>query len=89
VVRAKDGDTLASIGKRYGSTVGSMERINRRSRTDAVAEGQPVVVYTERTRPQPGDELYVDAHPPAAVVGTPRSGAPAGVAAVADAPNIE
>jgi membrane-bound lytic murein transglycosylase D len=90
VVRAKDGDTLASIGKRYGATVGSMERINRRSRTDAVAEGQPIVVYTERARPQPGDEVYAEAPARAApVLASPRSEAPAGSAALADAPNVE
>jgi membrane-bound lytic murein transglycosylase D len=90
VVRAKEGDTLASIGKRYGATVGSMERINRRSRTDAVSEGQPIVVYTERARPVSGDELYADARPRAARADAPpRSGAPAGAAAVADAPAVE
>lgn len=61
VVRAKQGDSLALIGKRYGMTVGSMERVNRRSRTDPVLPGEPIVVYTERPRPAPGDALYVDA----------------------------
>ncbi|HWA76244.1 MAG TPA: transglycosylase SLT domain-containing protein [Polyangiaceae bacterium] len=89
VVRAKGGDTLASIGKRYGATVGSMERINRRSRTDPVASGEPIVVYTERTRPQAGDELYVDPHPRSEVAGVQRSDAAAGAAAIADAPNVE
>ncbi len=58
VVRARNADTLALIGKRYGSTVASMERINRRSRTDPIAIGEPVVVYTDRAEPAPGDELY-------------------------------
>jgi membrane-bound lytic murein transglycosylase D len=89
VVRAKGGDTLASIGKRYGATVGSMERINRRSRTDPVASGEPIVVYTERARPQAGDELYVDPHPRSGVASVPRSDAVAGAAAIADAPNVE
>jgi membrane-bound lytic murein transglycosylase D len=90
VVRAKDGDTLASIGKRYGATVGSMERINRRSRTDAVTQGQPIVVYTERARPVSGDELYADARP--RTIGAdvaPRSEAPLRAGAVADAPSVE
>ena len=38
-------DTLASIGKRYGMSVGSMERVNRRSRRDALTPGETVVVY--------------------------------------------
>jgi membrane-bound lytic murein transglycosylase D len=78
VVRSKGGETLAKIGKRYGMTVGSMERANRRSRTDPLQAGEPVVVYTERTRPAPGDQLYVDvrASSPAQLGG--------GVAAVAD-----
>lgn len=45
---AKAGDTLASIGKRHGMTVGSMERINRRSRSTALIPGERLVVYTER-----------------------------------------
>ncbi len=61
VVKARANDTLASIGKRYGTSVGSMERINRRSRNDALSAGEAVVVYTEKTRPLPGDELYAEA----------------------------
>jgi len=45
---AKAGDTLASIGKRHGMTVGSMERVNQRSRTGPLLPGERVVVYTER-----------------------------------------
>jgi membrane-bound lytic murein transglycosylase D len=56
-VAAHDGDTLTSIGKRYGMTVGQMERINRRGRTDAIAAGAPIIVYTERPKPAPGDTL--------------------------------
>lgn len=61
VVRAKDKDTLATIGKRYGMSVGSMERVNRRSRSDALKVGEPVVVYTQRATPVRGDSIYVDA----------------------------
>ncbi|MFZ5892142.1 MAG: LysM peptidoglycan-binding domain-containing protein [Myxococcota bacterium] len=80
VLRAKSGDTLAAIGKRYGTTTASMERINRRSRTDTLSAGEAVVVYTERTRPVPGDELYVDARGRAA---SPRSDSGSGIAAAA------
>ncbi len=57
VIAARDGDTLTTIGKRYGMTVGQMERVNRRGRGDQLAVGDRVVVYTERAKPAPGDEL--------------------------------
>ncbi|HEY6728769.1 MAG TPA: LysM peptidoglycan-binding domain-containing protein [Polyangiaceae bacterium] len=47
VVVCKEGDTLAALGSRYGMSVGSMERVNRRSRNDALLVGEKVVVYTE------------------------------------------
>jgi len=50
VVSAHEGDTLALLGKRYGMTVGSMERVNRRSRTDKLKSGESVVVYVDRGR---------------------------------------
>ncbi len=50
VVSARDSDTLASVGKRYGMTVGSMERVNRRSRTDKLHSGESIVVYVDRGR---------------------------------------
>lgn len=45
VLAAKVGDTLESIGKRYGLSVASMERINRRGRGETLKEGDRVVVY--------------------------------------------
>lgn len=50
VVSARENDTLATLGKRYGMTVGSMERINRRSRTDKLRAGETIVVYVDRGR---------------------------------------
>ena len=50
VVTVRQGDTLASIGRRYDTTVGWMERINRRSRTDELRAGESVVVYADRGR---------------------------------------
>lgn len=50
VVSARENDTLATLGKRYGMTVGSMERINRRSRTDKLRAGESIVVYVDRGR---------------------------------------
>ena len=51
VISCKEGDTLASVGKRYGMSVGSMERVNRRSRRDPLSPGDRVVVYAAGTRP--------------------------------------
>lgn len=50
VVTVRAGDTLASIGRRYQTSVGWMERINRRSRSDRLAPGETVVVYADRDR---------------------------------------
>jgi membrane-bound lytic murein transglycosylase D len=57
LIAAREGDTLAGIGKRYGMTVGQMERVNRRGRTDQVATGERIIVYTERGKVAPGDAL--------------------------------
>jgi membrane-bound lytic murein transglycosylase D len=57
IIAAHDGDSLTSIGKRYGMTVGQMERVNRRGRTDAITAGERIIVYTERPKPAPGDTL--------------------------------
>jgi membrane-bound lytic murein transglycosylase D len=48
VVAAKQGDSLGSIGARYGMSVGWMERVNRRSRNDKLETGERLVVYTKR-----------------------------------------
>jgi LysM repeat protein len=50
LVAVRAGDTLASIGRRYQHSVGSMERINRRSRSDRLTPGETVVVYADRAR---------------------------------------
>jgi membrane-bound lytic murein transglycosylase D len=57
LIAAREGDTLTSIGKRYGMTVGQMERVNRRGRSDQVAAGERIIVYTERAKVAPGDVL--------------------------------
>ncbi|MBK8995257.1 MAG: transglycosylase SLT domain-containing protein [Myxococcales bacterium] len=44
-VEARSGDTLASLGRRYGMSVGWMERINRRSRSKKLETGEKLVVY--------------------------------------------
>ncbi len=45
VVRAKANDTLEAVGRRYGVTPRTMERVNRRNRNDVLHSGDAVVVY--------------------------------------------
>jgi membrane-bound lytic murein transglycosylase D len=44
-VPARAGDTLESIGKRWGVPVKTMERVNRRGRTQPLRAGETVVAY--------------------------------------------
>jgi membrane-bound lytic murein transglycosylase D len=46
LITVKDGDTLESIGQKHGVSPAMMERINRRSRKETLAEGDQVVVWT-------------------------------------------
>ena len=46
VVTAKAGETIEMIGKRHGVSAASMERINRRGRSEVLAEGERVVVWS-------------------------------------------
>jgi membrane-bound lytic murein transglycosylase D len=46
-LRAKEGETLASIGRRYGLSAGMMERINHFWRGEVLNDGAPVVVYAK------------------------------------------
>lgn len=47
-ITVADGDTLMKLGARYGMTVGSMERVNRRSRSTQLVVGEKLIVYTDR-----------------------------------------
>ncbi|HEX6275339.1 MAG TPA: LysM domain-containing protein, partial [Polyangiaceae bacterium] len=67
VVTVRDGETLASIGRRYATSVGWMERINRRSRSDRLTAGESVVVYADRKRFPEAKTAAVVAAPPAPV----------------------
>jgi membrane-bound lytic murein transglycosylase D len=49
LVTARDGDTLASIGRRYGIAPRVMERINRRGSREALSPGETVVLYVPST----------------------------------------
>lgn len=50
VVLARQGDTLRTIGKRYGMSTGMMERINRFSRREKLTKGTRVIVYAKAGR---------------------------------------
>jgi membrane-bound lytic murein transglycosylase D len=50
IVTTREGDTFAGLAKRYGLSVGMLERINHRSRTDKLQPGESLVVYG-RERP--------------------------------------
>lgn len=55
VLLARAGDTLESMGKKYGLSVASMERINRRGRGETLKEGDKVVVYASETVATPSN----------------------------------
>ena len=63
VVAAKAGETIEVIGKRHGVSAASMERINRRSRSEVLADGEQVVVWAApaKTPASPGNDQSGDA----------------------------
>jgi membrane-bound lytic murein transglycosylase D len=46
-VTAKKGDTLASIGRKYGMSTAMMERINRVPASSPIDEGDKIIVYAK------------------------------------------
>jgi LysM repeat protein len=49
-IAVEEGDTWEKIAKRYGLTVGQLERINQRSRTDKLVAKETLVVYAPTGR---------------------------------------
>jgi membrane-bound lytic murein transglycosylase D len=45
-ITAKAGETLESIGKRWGVSIATMERINRRGRSEPIKDGDTIVVWS-------------------------------------------
>jgi len=45
VVTVNDGDTMQSLAKKFGISVGMMERINHRSRDSVLKRGETLIVY--------------------------------------------
>ncbi len=50
-VTASDGDSWRSLSKRYGLSLGMLERINHRSRSSALTTGEKIVVYVAAAKP--------------------------------------
>ncbi len=50
VIVAEKGDTLRSLSKKHGISVGMLERINHRSREIELQPGETIVVYKKRTQ---------------------------------------
>ena len=63
-ITVRPGDTLSELGARYGMTVGSMERVNRRSRKQKLLAGEQLIVYTERDLSAKNVSAGVDPLPP-------------------------
>ena len=85
VVHARPGDTLATIATRYHVNVATLERVNRRSRSVRLTDGDPVVVYVPHSKvpktPRPSAEAsraspIVDKKPAPAQASPPKDGAP-------------
>jgi membrane-bound lytic murein transglycosylase D len=64
VLAAGVGDTLQSIGARYGLSAASMERINRRGRNDPLKKGDRVVVYMPLGKSPKGEVLPAETSAP-------------------------
>jgi membrane-bound lytic murein transglycosylase D len=68
VVTAHAGDTLESIGKKHSVSTATMERINRRGRSETLAEGDTIVVWVpapQATGPAAQAQATVLGRPPA------------------------
>lgn len=72
VIKVAEGETLFSIGQRYGMSVGWMERINRFSRTKKLKVGQSIIVYAKVPGQVPAGTADVTPLPPV-VAGSPES----------------
>jgi membrane-bound lytic murein transglycosylase D len=68
-VVVKEGETLESIGRRYGVTARTMERVNRRARGATLKPGDAVVVYAPTTGPRAASPALLGAGTTAANAG--------------------
>jgi LysM repeat protein len=65
VVTARAGDTLDAIGKRYQVPAKTMERMNRKARSEKLDDGESVVVYVPTGSAMTASLAPLDAHRPA------------------------
>ncbi|HEX9295838.1 MAG TPA: LysM peptidoglycan-binding domain-containing protein, partial [Polyangiaceae bacterium] len=64
-----DGDTWEKLAKRYNLTLGQLERINHRSRTDKLTAKETLIVYAPAGKPVPSSS-HVLSSPSLAPLGT-------------------
>lgn len=74
-VVVKDGDSMGSLARKHGVTLGMMERINKRSRDAALKPGETIVVYSKKAAPEKpskaaATDLYADDQPSAPDIDT-------------------
>ena len=75
-ITAKEGDTWTGLGKRYGLSLGMLERINHKSRRSGLKVGDKVVVYAKAALLE---QLAPEEQPPEEASGAgPEQGAPDG-----------
>ncbi len=75
-VTCKAGDTLEAIGRRHGVSTAMMERINRRSRTQTLKEGDTVHVYVPASGRLPSPSNAAALATSASPAGTPNGPLP-------------
>jgi peptidoglycan lytic transglycosylase D len=87
-IAAAEGDSWRGLSKRYGLSLGMLERINQRSRTSPLATGDNVIVYVPATNapaarlPEPEKDRAEDKNE--AVVARPVEDHPAPADVIAD-----
>lgn len=59
IYRVREGDSLSSISRRFGLSVGSIMRINQFDRKAKLQPGQPVVVYVDAAQFSPRKKTEV------------------------------
>jgi len=65
-IAVNEGDSWRSLSKRYGLSLGMLERINHRSRSSALTAGEKIVVYVPLAKPaapKSAPPVPVDAEP--------------------------
>jgi membrane-bound lytic murein transglycosylase D len=61
VITVGPGETWQSLGRKYGISMGLLERINRRPHTEPLRPGETVVIYTKKPGEDPPPERQDEA----------------------------